>query len=160
MAIGWAQCQAERRALGIGNDVPLRALLASIRRVGAGLLAPLFAGTAELSSAARSQWIFPAASSLSSRTWCSRAQTPASCQSRKRRQQVMPTPQPNSGGNISHAVPVFSTNRMPPSTARSGSFGRPPFGFGRSGGNSGSITAHNSSLTRGFAMPPQRTKPR
>ena len=56
-------------------------------------------------------------------------------------------------GSRSHGVPVTSTNRMPVSAARSGRRGRPPFGFGRSGGSSGATAAQRSSETRGFAMP-------
>lgn len=63
MAVGGAQGDAERRALGIGDDMALGARPAAIRRVWAGLLAPLFAGTDALSSAARSQRMRPAASS-------------------------------------------------------------------------------------------------
>ena len=45
------------------------------------------------------------------------------------------------------------TNSMPVSAARSGSRGRPPSGWGRSRGSSGSIAAQRSSGTGGFAMP-------
>ena len=83
----------------------------------------------------------------------SAAQTPATCQSRSRRQQLIPDPQPISAGSISQGRPDFSTNKMPVSAARSESRGRPPFGFGRSRGSSGSIAAQRSSGTRGFAMP-------
>ena len=151
--VGRAERQAERRALGVGEDAVLRARLAPVGRVRAGLRTPLFAGTDLLSSAARSQRMRPAACSRSSSTSCSRAHTPAACQSRSRRQQVMPDPQPISTGSRSHGVPVTSTNRMPVSAARSGRRGRPPFGFGRSGGSSGATAAQRSSETRGFAMP-------
>ena len=36
-------------------------------------------------------------------------------------------------------MPVFSTNRIPVSAARSDTRGRPPLGFGGSGGSSGAI---------------------
>ena len=71
---------------------------------------------------------------------------------------VIPDPQPISCGSISQGMPLFSTKMMPVSAARFGSGRRPPFGFGRSGGNSGSISIHNPSGTRGLAMPP-RTPP-
>ena len=153
--VGGAERQAERRALGIGEDAVLRARLAPVGRVRPCSRAPLFAGTDLLSSAARSQRMRPAASNRSSSTLCSRAHTPAACQSRSRRQQVIPDPQPISTGSRSHGVPVTSTNRMPVSAARSGRRGRPPFGFGRSGGNSAATAAQRSSETRGFAMPAQ-----
>jgi hypothetical protein len=106
-----------------------------------------------LSGAARRQSICPALCNRSSSTRCSAAQTPAACQSRSRRQQDMPEPQPISAGSISHGMPDFSTNTMPASAARSGIGGRPPFDFGRAGGSSGSIAAQRSSGTRGRAMP-------
>lgn len=54
----------------------------------------------------------------------------------RRRQQLVPEPQPISAGSTSHGRPDFSTNRMLVSAARSDRRGRPPFGFGRSGGRS------------------------
>jgi hypothetical protein len=50
-------------------------------------------------------------------------------------------------------MPVLSTNRMPVSTARLSTRGRPPLGLGGSAGMSGTMTSHNSSLTKGFAIP-------
>ena len=152
------QPESERDALGIGDEVALGACSAAIGRVGAGLLAPLLAGTEALSTQARLQSMAPARPKRSSRTRCSLVQTPAACQSRSRRQQVIPEPQPISWGSISQGMPLFSTKMMPLSAARFGIGGRPPFGLGRSGGNSGSISIHNSSGTRGLAMP-ARTAP-
>ena len=152
------QPESERDALGIGDEVALGAGSAAIGRVGAGLLAPLLAGTQALSTQARLQSMAPAQPKRSSRTRCSLVQTPAACQSRSRRQQVIPDPQPISWGSISQGMPLFSTKMMPFSAARFGISGRPPFGLGRSGGNSGSISIHNSSGTRGLAMP-ARTAP-
>ncbi len=57
-----------------------------------------------------------------------------------------------------HARPDRSTNKMPVSAARSGRRGRPPFGFGGSGGNSGAIAAHRSSGTRGWPCHMERIK--
>jgi hypothetical protein len=152
MAIGRAQQTGERGALAIDHDVALGPRLAAIGRVGADLRAPLFAGTAALSTAARLQSMRSASLSRFNSSWWRRSHTPARCQSRKRRQQVMPQPQPISCGSISQGMPLFSTNRMPVSAARSETGGRPPFGFGRGGGNSGATTAHSSAETRGFAM--------
>ena len=147
------EADGEREAPGIGNEVAFGPGAAAIGRVGAGLLAPLLAGIEALSTQARLQSMAPARPKRSSRTRWSRSHTPASCQSRSRRQHVMPDPQPISCGSISQGKPLFSTNRMPVSAARCGIGGRPPFGFGRSSGNSGSIKVHNSSATRGLAMP-------
>jgi len=69
---------------------------------------------------------------------CIRSQTASCCQSRRRRQQVIPDPQPSSFGNICHGIPLRSTTRMPVTPARSGTGGRPPFGRGGEGGRSGS----------------------
>jgi hypothetical protein len=90
----------------------------------------------------------------SSSTRWSRFQTPASCHSLRRRQQVIPDPQPISLGSISQGMPVLSTNTMPASVARLSTRGRPPLGLGGSFGKSGSITAHSSSVTSGFGMVP------
>jgi hypothetical protein len=72
----------------------LRARFAFIRWIRAGALAPLLAATLVLSKLARDQSIRLASPSPSSKIWWSLQQTPASCQSRSRRQQVTPLPQP------------------------------------------------------------------
>ena len=88
------------------------------------------------------------------------AHTPACCQCRRRRQQVMPLPHPISCGGYSHGMPVFSTKMIPVSAARSGPVnGCPPVGCAGLVGRSGSITAHNSSLTNCLAMPRARQVP-
>lgn len=53
--VGGGDPQGEGDTVGIDEDVALRTRLAAIRRVRTGLLAPLFAGTLALSTAARSQ---------------------------------------------------------------------------------------------------------
>jgi hypothetical protein len=151
--VGGREADGERDATGIGDDVALRSRSAAIRWVRAGLLAPLFAGTEALSRQARLKSMAFARPKRSRRARWSLSQTPTSCQSRNLRQQVIPEPQPISRGSISHGMPDFRTNRMPVSAARSGTRGRPPFGFGRSGGRSGATTAHSASVKSGFAMP-------
>jgi hypothetical protein len=84
---------------------------------------------------------------------CSSSSTPASCQSRKRRQQVEPDPQPMTFGSISHGMPLFKTKTMPVRVARSSTRGLPPLGLGGSSGNSGSTTSQGSSLTSSLLMP-------
>jgi hypothetical protein len=76
---------------------------------------------------------------------CSRSQMPSCCQSRRRRQQVMPDPQPSSCGSICHGIPLRSTNRIPVRRARSETRGRPPFGRGGRAGRSGAMSPHNGS---------------
>ena len=55
MPVGWRDPQGEGDAIGIDEDMALGARFAAVRRVRPGLLAPLFAGTLALSTAARSQ---------------------------------------------------------------------------------------------------------
>jgi len=156
VAVGSGQERSERDPAAVAHNMALRARhplgLAAIRRVGAGELAPLLAEMLAESSDARLQSMRSASPRRSRRARWRRSQTPASCQSRKRRQQVMPEPQPNSCGNISHGMPLRSTKMIAVKTARSGTRGRPPLGLGGSGGSSGATTAHNSSLTRGLLM--------
>ena len=118
------------------------------------------AGTLDASTLARLQSILPAAPKRLSNSWWSRCQTPAFCQSRSRRQQVIPLPQPISWGRSSQGMPVFSTKRIPVSAARSDTVnGCPPFGWAGFGGSNGSTTVHSSSLTSGLAMPLARHDP-
>ncbi len=106
------QLQGEGDALRIGDDVALRARLAPIGRVRARLRAPLLAAIEALSSEARLKSMPFWRPSRSSSACCRRSHTPAFCQSRKRRQQVIPEPQP-----ISRAA----TPRACPSATRTGS---------------------------------------
>src|SRR5829696_5048546 len=152
--VGRAQAERERHALAIDQQMVLAPRLAAIRRVRAGNFAPLVAGTSRLSTPARDQSISSAIPSRSSSARCRPSQTPAFCQSRNRRQHVTPLPQPISWGNSAHGMPLRSTNKIPVSVARGGLDGRPPFGFGGSGGSSGSMTLHRSSLTNGLLIPP------
>jgi len=143
--VGRAELNGEGEPLRVYQQMVLRARFTAIRRVRAGLVAPLFAGTLEASSAARDQSMADAALSSSRKIWCSFRQTPASFQSRSRRQQVMPLPQPISWGSISQGMPLLRTKRMPVRAARSETGGRPPFGLRRLTGRSGAIRAHNLS---------------
>ena len=152
MAISAAQEVGEGKASALDHNMALRARFAPIRRIRTDEIAPLLAGMLAESRQARLQSIWPASPRRSSRVWCSRSHTPASCQSRNLRQQVIPEPQPNSWGNISQGIPDFSTKMMPLKHARSGTRGRPPWGLGGSGGRRGSTRVHRSSGTSGVAM--------
>src|SRR5205085_12296053 len=112
MDIGSGTDYRERDPLSVDHKMALRSRFTSIRRRRPGCLAPFLAGTLAESTEARVQSILPASPSLSSNSWCNLSQTPASCQSRRRRQQVMPLPQPISGGNISQGRPVLSTKMI------------------------------------------------
>jgi hypothetical protein len=154
MHVGGRERYRQRHPLAVDDNVTLGAQLAAIGRVLAGCFAPPGAGTLALSSEARSQSISPASQRRCNRTRCKRCQTPACCQLRKRRQQVIPLPHPSSWGSISQGMPLFKTKRMPASAARSQMpRGRPPLDLGPSGGKSGAMIAHNSSLTNGLLMP-------
>jgi hypothetical protein len=144
----------QRDTSAVDHKVALRARFAPVRRIGTGFLSPPGAATVPESSEARDQSIWSAAPSRSSRTRWRSSHTPAACQSRKRRQQVIPLPLPISWGSISHGIPVLSTKRIPVNAARFPMRGRPPFGLGDSGGKSGSIMAHSSLDTSCFAIRP------
>ena len=153
VGVGAGQDEGEREAVPVGDQVALGAEPASVGRVRPRLVAPLLAARDALSMQARLQSIRSAARSLRSNSRCSPSQTPASCQSLRRRQQVMPDPHPISSASISHWIPVRSTNRIPVSAARSDTRGLPPRGRGGTGGSSGSMIDQRASETRGDAMP-------
>jgi hypothetical protein len=141
-------------AVTVHHHMALRAQLAAIRRILAGLFAPPGAGTLALSSDARVQSMRPASCSRCRSVRCRRFHTPASCQSLRRRQHVIPLPHPSSWGSISHEMPDFKTKMMPLNAARSLMLrGRPPLGFGGSGGRSGATISHSASLINGVLMP-------
>ena len=152
MAVGPGQQLAQRQPAPFGQNVPFGAGFAPIGGVGPDEIAPLLAGIEAESIQTRLQSIWPASPRRSSSVWCRRSQTPWACQSRNRRQQVIPEPQPISWGSSSHWMPDLSTKMMPVKQARSGTRGRPPLGLGGSGGSSGATMAQSSSLTSGLAM--------
>src|SRR5215204_4100010 len=134
-----------------------RARFAAVRRARPDG-APFFRGaplarTLTESMLARLQSISPACSNRLSSSWCNLRQTPARCQSRSLRQQVIPLPQPISRGSISQGTPLRRTKRMPVSAARSDKRGRPRVLVRLGGGgNSGLITSQSASSTNCFAM--------
>ena len=102
MPIGPRQPRSERGAPAVERQLPLGARLAAIRWVWADGSAPFFAGMLALARHARDQSSAPISPSWSRSMRWRRCQTPALVQSHSRRQQVIPTPQPNSCGNIRH----------------------------------------------------------
>ena len=134
MPVGAGDLTGEWRAAAVGNKLALRAGrplgTVAVCRVRPGRRLPFLAGILALSTQARSQSIWPACPSSSSSARWKRSQMPDVCQSRSRRQQVMPLLQPNSCGSISHGIPLRRTKTIPVRQARSGSRGRPPFGCG------------------------------
>lgn len=154
MHVGRRQQDAQRQALGIGAKMMFAARFAAVSRVRSRLKPPKTARTLLESTTARDQSIRSATCKRRSSSWWSFFQTPALCQSRKRRQQVMPLPHPNSCGRSCHAMPLLRTNKIPVNTARSGTRWRPGnlarrFFFG----SSGWTISHNESVTSGFAIP-------
>ena len=133
----------ERDTVPIHYQVVLGAGLATVDRVRSRLLAPLWPARSGYRD-----WPAPVDGGLvpnqfSSLT-CSRCQTPASCQSRGLRQQVVPLPQPSSVGKNRHGHPVRKAKTMPPRAARSGMRGRPPLGLGGTVGSKGSMASQRS----------------
>ena len=153
MDIGRCMPYDERDALPFDHNMALRARFSAICRVGTRRFAPPGAGTLPASNEARVQSSCSASDKCSNSTRCSRSHTPACCQSRNRRQQVIPLPQPISWGSISHGTPVFNTNRIPAKVARLLMRGLPPFSFSSSTGSNGSFACQSPSLTSCFAMP-------
>lgn len=155
IAIRTCQNGADRNAIGVYEDVVLGTWSRAIRWVRTRFSPAPTARIDEESTAAceRSSW--PASRNLASSSSCIRPHTPAFCQSRRRLQQVAPEPKPNRVGRWFHRRPVFSTNRMPLSAARSDTRGRPGcfLGRGLGGGSSGSISVHSSSSITGACIP-------
>lgn len=158
MDVSGGQNEGQRNALSIHEKMVFRARFAFVRRVGPGRFAPFFAAIEAESTDARLQSISPALPSCSKNRWCKRSQTPAACHSLSRLQQVMPLPQPISFGSISQGMPLRRTNRMPVKAARFDTRGRPPFGFGFSGGNRGATCSHSLSSRSGRILRPRVTR--
>lgn len=137
----------QRDTLCVGYDMSFAARLGSICGVRTRVGPPKTARTEALSTTARDQSIPPSRPSELRSLRCNSDHTPAFVQSRRRRQQVTPSPQPNSGGSKFHAMPLRNTKTMPAKHARSGTRGRPPFGLAAGGPNSGATSAQSSSLT-------------
>jgi hypothetical protein len=150
--VGWSGVNDQGNAFGIRDYVPFAALFSSVGWIGAGVGPPKTARTDALSMTARDQSICPnRPKALRSFSWTV-PQTFFKVHSRKRRQHVTPSPQPNSGGNMFQGIPVFRTKMIPARHARSGTRGRPPSGLGSCTGRSGSISDQSSSGTNELAM--------
>lgn len=101
MPVGFREDERQRNALCLGKEMRLTPQLPSIRRRRPRLFPPPTARTEARSTTARAPSIWSASCSVVSRISCSCCQTPACCQSRSRRQQVIPEPQPSSWGSAS-----------------------------------------------------------
>src|SRR5229473_8186637 len=152
VTIGPGKLDCQWNALTVANQMTLAAELGPIGRIGTRLEPPKTARTELPSTTARDQSILPQRPSQSKSKKCINCQIPASCQSRKRRQQVMPEPHPSSCGSISHGMPLRNTNKIPNKHALSAKRGLPPSGFGFETGINGSISSHNLSGKRSAAI--------
>jgi len=149
------QRRDERNPVRVGENMMFRPGFAAIGRVRSSFFPPRSARSDALSTTARAKSSWPRCrNSLSKTTW-SRFHTPARCQRPRRRQQVVPDPQPISGGSMFQGIPLRSTNKMPVSTARSGIGFRPAYWRSRRRrlGSNGSIRLHRSSSIKGLVMP-------
>ena len=154
VAVGARQRRDERNPARVGENMMLRPGFAAIGRVRSSFFPPRRARTDELSTTARARSSWPRRRNSARSTAWSRFHTPARCQRTRRRQHVLPDPQPSSRGNMFHGSPLRSTKRMPVSTARSGIGVRPAYRRlrGRRFGSSGSIKLHSSSSTKGLGI--------
>src|SRR6187402_1950311 len=161
VSVGPGHAEHQRDALAVRDEVALAAELAAVCRVGARVRAPRGLGTLAPSTLTRLKSSRPALRSSANKSKCKRCHTPAACQSRSLRQQVMPLPKPNSWGKSSHPMPVRSTNRIPLRARSSSSLGRPPLGDCATSGSSGLIFFHSVALISAFLfMPPVTHLPR
>ena len=149
---GHRGCQGN--PVSVGGEMVFRTCFPAIRWIGPRFFPPCTARTEDESTTARDQSIW-----LACWRWARSAvwtffQMPFFCQADKRRQQLMPLPQPSSCGSNSQGIPVRSTNRIPLSAGRCPIGLRPGYRRRRffGAGKSGSINAHSVSSKIGLAM--------
>ena len=136
----------------ITNQMTFAAKLSPVGRIRSRPGPPKTARTELPSTTALDQSIRPQRANQSrSAKWTS-CHMPASCQSRSRRQQVMPQPQPSSCGSISQGIPLRRTKRIPLRQARSGRRGLPPLGLRGADGSIGRISFHKASGSKGVLI--------
>ncbi len=145
----------ERSSVTVDDQVVLRARAGPIDGRGSDVVPPLSARTCDPSTEQSSRSSRLARRSSVDRAVCRRGQTPASVQSRSRRQAVTPEQPTASTGTSRHATPVRSTYMTPVSATRSGTRSRPGWRWHRSGagGSSGATRSHRSSGTRSARTP-------
>lgn len=144
---GRCQPDAQRNSLAVCHHHALCSL-ATFRLSDA--CAPFFAGKKLASTNASSQSSHPASSRSERKVLHTSTHTPCSSQSRSRRQHVLGDGYLS--GRSCHRAPVRRIQRMPSSTRRLSIGRRPPFEDGSCFGSSGSISAHWSSVSNGFAF--------
>ena len=106
VAVATRQRESERESACVDEEVVFRAPVPAVDRARARLGAPFLACTWLPSMTARDQSISPEPRSLARMVSWRRSHTPACCHSSRRRQQVIPDPNPNSCGRWRQAMPV------------------------------------------------------
>ncbi|MGF6265292.1 hypothetical protein OKW49_006285 [Paraburkholderia youngii] len=154
VTIGTSQDCRDEGSVGVSGEVVLGSRSRSVGGVRTSFSPAPIARIEDESTTTREKSIFFTARNLARSIACNRSHTPACCQSRSLRQQLTQEPHPISAGKSRHRIPVFSTNKMPVSAARSGTGLRPGYlkrrGF--ASGSSGSISVHSSSSMIGLPI--------
>lgn len=152
--VGCRDLRRQGNAVGVRDDMVFGPLFAAVCGVGPSLGPPKTARTEAESTTARDQSILSALRNFANSARWIFSHRPVCCQSRNRRQQVMPLPEPNSLGRYSQGMPVISTNNIPVRAWRLPIGLRPGYRCrrGLGGGNKGSSSAHNASSRIGFAI--------
>jgi len=153
------QTHGVRHASPVANQMKLAAALGPMGGFGPVWSPPCTSRMEQLSTTARDQSIWSSRASQSSSAKWMRSHMPARCQSRRRRQHVIPDPHPSSCGSMCQGMPLRRTNRMPVRHARSETRGRPPFGRRGGVGKNGSTTSHNGSGSSAAAIHAHTTSP-
>jgi hypothetical protein len=116
--IGRSDLHDQRQSHAVRQQMAFAAFFGTIGGVRPGVRPPKTARTLALSTTTRLASIRPAVPNrCSSFRWMA-GHTPALVQSRRRRQQVTPLPQPISAGRRFHAIPERSTKTIPTSAWR------------------------------------------
>lgn len=140
---GRGDMYSQRKTLAVDHHHALRTLAA----LGfPDVRAPFFAGANVASTNTFSQRSRPRASSWPRKARHIASHVPSSSHWRNRRQHVDPLGYPS--GRSRHRAPVRSTQRMPSTTERVSTRGRPPRGDRTDAGRCGSIFAHCASVSR------------
>ena len=145
---GRADMYSQRNTLAVDHHHALRTLSTlGFADVGA----PFFADANEPSMNTCSHRMRPRASSCSRNARHIANHVPSTSHCRNRRQQVDPLGYPS--GRSRHRAPVFRTHRIPSTTSRWLTRGRPPLRERRLRGRCGSILAHCASVSRTVRLP-------
>ena len=160
--VGASHRGCEGNPVSIGGEMMFRARFPAVCRIRPRFFPPCTARTEDESTTALDQSIWSACWRWANSAVWTFFQTPSFCHADRRRQQLMPLPQPSSCGSNSQGIPVRSTNRIPLSAWRCPIGLRPGYRQRRffGAGKIGSINAHSVSSKIGLAMfaPPCATR--